>query len=695
MLKARTRCLALFLCLMTLFSCIASASAVESPGESAEPETQTETPEASERKVESETILEPDSTDEPASTDVLSREETSPEKESSPEEEPGEEPEDYGIMPLADTSYTFISILTASQTTSANNYLNYTGGSGTHAVPIHQVKFDGGTYWAYCADNRKDWPGSSYSNYTQASLPTTGLYQVQKVAMQLGFGDNNVTRLKQLFGYDLNTYEAYQATQVVMWAAQVWEEQWSYLGSAPATIRAGVTNYWKAATPSGKSANALNFALALADAVQAVYESGTACSMSTTTDSETTTYVRYLLTVKTTNYYGGYTLTLSGLPSGTTVSTSDSDISSASTSGYTSTQVTGSDTLYITVPKTASSRTFTLTAKAIPYVQQYTTDSAVGYLKSASSTYQDILYSGGELSVISVTGSVSRTVPALPNASITITKLDAQTGEVVPGVVFALYEYNGSAYADTGITATTNSKGVATFTNLQYSATNTGLYRVYEKSSETHQVWTDPYVAWVSLSTGKWYAYSSSTASRTTGVAAKNSSGSYTFTFSFTAYNEPLVKTGSLTIRKQDGGGTAMSGAVFVLTDASGASLLFSKGSDGAYIPSASGSAQLTTDSRGQIQVNELPFGTYLVTEVKASNSGYTLLPTSFTVTLPYTDKSGNDQLDLTYTVINNANFILPATGGKGFADLLFAGLVLLASTIVIYSKSQQRSLHS
>ena len=69
------------------------------------------------------------------------------------------------------------------------------------------MTFGGKTYWAYCGDSRKDWPGSSYSNYTQESLPDSGMYQVQKVAMQLGFGDNNTARLKTMFGYDLSSHD--------------------------------------------------------------------------------------------------------------------------------------------------------------------------------------------------------------------------------------------------------------------------------------------------------------------------------------------------------------------------------------------------------------------------------------------------------------------------------------------------------
>ena len=123
--------------------------------------------------------------------------------------------------------------------------------------------------------------------------------------------------------------------------------------------------------------------------------------------------------------------------------------------------------------------------------------------------------------------------------------------------------------------------------------------------------------------------------------------------------------------------------------------MLFSKGSDGAYVPDTKGSARLTTDAKGQIQVKELPFGTYLVTEVEAAEGGYTLLPTSFTVTLPYTDKDGDEQLELTYTVVNHSGFTLPATGGSGFAFWPIVGFCLLAITAMLFIPYYKRSFHA
>ena len=813
----RKRGLALLLCLVMLLSCIASVYAAEVEQEEAELET------AAEEASEAESVQDEADADEPESEEEIEvTEEVLPEEDAI-----------IQAAAAAAASYTFSSIVTSSQMTSANNYLNYTGGSGTKAVPIHQVTFGGKTYWAYCADSRKDWPGSSYSNYTEESLPTSGMYQVQKVAMQLGFGDNNVSRLKTIFGYDLSNYEAYQATQVVLWAAQVWVNQWNYIGSAPATIRDGVTNYWKVATASDKSANARNFALALAHAVQAVYENGIGCTVTVTEDSSASATQKFKVVVKPKNYFGGYSATISGLPSGAVLASSDGDVTVSKASAFSSTAASGTDTLYITVPKTASAQSLNLTVTVTPKIQTYTSNSAVGYLGSASSTYQNVLYAAGNLSTAPVTEKLSLKVPRLPNGQITITKKDADTGAAVKGVVFELYEYDGSAYNATGKTATTNASGVATFT-IQYNATNIGRFRIYEKSSTTHQVYTNRYVAWVSLASGLWYGYESSTAEQKTGTATKNTNGSYDFTFAFTAKNPPktgsltVIKAdvetgkplagcvfalyerkvptawtdkdgewvatgktvttdsngkavfsdlaitsanvgkwqvrevsapsgyepdakfqaniklgtgyysygssftgsinghladgesasgtvegqtkmlvsakassgqsfdftvyafdepsaGTLTIRKEDRSGKSMSGVSFVVTDSKGNSVLCAKNSDGTFSTSDKGSAQLTTDSKGKIVLTGLPYGTYLVTEVKTGSGGTTLLPTSFSVTLPYTDKNGTTQPELTCTVINSPGFTLPATGGSGSVAPVCAGLVLLSLAFLLY----------
>ena len=693
----RKRCLALLLCLFTLFSCVPMyASAIST--EEIPAEAQTELP-------DDDLVILEEATDTEVTVSAADEVKVSEasEAEPLPDTEPSAEPEaeepelreeeyveimeteavERGLVLLAASTSkpTFSTILNSSQTTSANCYLTYVGGSGKKAVPIHRVTLDGKTYWGYCADSRDDWPSDGYNNYTEKTLPSSNFYQIQKIAMQLGFGDNDTARLKTMFGYDLNNYEAYQATQVVIWGAQVWEEQWHYINPTPGSVKKGVTDYWQVTNPSGKSKNAYNFACALADAVQSVYTDGIGCDISVEEASSTTTAVRFKVTIKPKNYYGGYSATVSGAPSGATLSSADSNVTVANNTAFSSTASSGTDSLYLTIPKTSSEKSYAIKVTVTPTIQVYKTNSAVGYLEPASSSYQPILYSGGTLSTAPVSASAKVTVTDLPKGKITITKLDSKTRKPVPDVTFELYKFNGSNYVATGITAVSNSKGVAEFTGLVYDDTCLGRYRVFEKSSDTHEIWTNHYVCWVSVASGLWYSYESATAEQQTGYAEANSSGSYDFSFSFTAYNDELIQTGSLTIIKKDGS-TPLAGVSFVLTDSQGKVQKVSQNKDGSYVPSSSGSQTMVTDKNGKIVVNDLPFGTYLVTEVSTADGSYTLLPTSFSVTLPTKDKTGNDQLDLTYTVLNNSSFTLPKTGGTSISWTPGVGLLLMAAML-------------
>ena len=163
-----------------------------------------------------------------------------------------------------------------------------------------------------------------------------------------------------------------------------------------------------------------------------------------------------------------------------------------------------------------------------------------------------------------------------------------------------------------------------------------------------------------------------------------------------------MERTGSLTLYKQDGSGTPLAEVSFVVTDEAGTAVLFSQTGEGDYLPDSGGSPLLTTDTDGEIQVTELPFGTYLVTEVETAEGGYTLLPTAFSVTLPHTRQDGEEELELTYTVVNHSTFTLPATGGWGLDKPIFLGLFLLALAVIRYSAgnrnhpphSQKRSLY-
>ena len=121
-----------------------------------------------------------------------------------------------------------------------------------------------------------------------------------------------------------------------------------------------------------------------------------------------------------------------------------------------------------------------------------------------------------------------------------------------------------------------------------------------------------------------------------------------------------VEEKGSLTIRKIDATGGPLAGA----------ELLLETSTDGQSWAEIGKSA---TDSTGAAKWEGLKLGAkYRVTELKAS-AGYTLLPEPVEVEMLTADAP-----DITVTLCNNADFVLPFTGGRGFAaPILFAALML------------------
>lgn len=212
---------------------------------------------------------------------------------------------------------------------------------------------------------------------------------------------------------------------------------------------------------------------------------------------------------------------------------------------------------------------------------------------------------------------------ALAKGSIEILKVDAETRQPLAGVVYRLFNANGSKIAD----GTTDGNGKVTFSDLK-----PGKYAYQEISTVS-------------------------------GYLLDNTR----YEFSLTSENlhvkvtrENMPTKGSLTIRKIDATGGPLAGA----------ELLLEMSTDGQSWTEISKS---TTDSTGAAKWDNLKLGAkYRVTEVKAP-AGYTLLPEPVSVNALTADAP-----DITVTLCNNADFVLPFTGGRGFAaPILFAALML------------------
>ena len=209
--------------------------------------------------------------------------------------------------------------------------------------------------------------------------------------------------------------------------------------------------------------------------------------------------------------------------------------------------------------------------------------------------------------------------------SLTINKVDAETGKALSGVTYRLYDSAGKKVAD----AITGADGKAVFKNLSQ-----GKYSYQEISAPS-------------------------------GYVVDNTK--YQITITATALNITHKRTnalakGSITVRKVDVTGSPLAGA----------ELLLESSADGETWAEV---GKITTDNTGVAKWSDLKVGVqYRVTETKAP-AGYTLLTEPlFTGTLDSSNR------DVTITACNNAGFILPFTGSTGFTIyILFAALALMA----------------
>ena len=213
----------------------------------------------------------------------------------------------------------------------------------------------------------------------------------------------------------------------------------------------------------------------------------------------------------------------------------------------------------------------------------------------------------------------------LAKGSLTINKVDADTGKALAGVTYRLYDSAGKKVSD----VTTGADGKAVFKDLAQ-----GKYSYQEISAPSGYV-----------------------------VDGKK----YTVTITATALNITQKRTnalakGSITVRKVDATGAPLTSA----------ELLLETSADGKTWVEVS---RITTDKTGIAKWDDLKIDVqYRITETKAP-TGYALLTEPlFTGTLDTNNR------DLAITACNSAGFVLPFTGGTGFTTyILFAALALMA----------------
>ena len=223
---------------------------------------------------------------------------------------------------------------------------------------------------------------------------------------------------------------------------------------------------------------------------------------------------------------------------------------------------------------------------------------------------------------------------ALAKGSIEILKVDAETRQPLAGVVYRLFDANSSKIAD----GTTDGNGKVTFSGLK-----PGKYAYQEISTVS-------------------------------GYLLDNTR----YDFSLTSENlhvkvtrENTPAKGSLTIRKIDATGGPLAGA----------ELLLETSTDG---QSWTEIGKVTTGADGIAKWEELKLGAkYRIIEAKAP-AGYTLLPEPVSVGALTADAP-----DIAITLCNNADFVLPFTGGRGFVAPILVAALMLGMGVYFCKKSE------
>ena len=250
-------------------------------------------------------------------------------------------------------------------------------------------------------------------------------------------------------------------------------------------------------------------------------------------------------------------------------------------------------------------------------------DEAVLCWYDSTGKYQSLAsYTGTGLDPVRAYIKIKATV-ADEVGRLTINKVDADTGKVLAGVTYRLFDSAGNKIAD----VTTGTDGKAAFSDLPL-----GSYSYQEISAPSGYV-VDSTKYQITITTG---------------------------TLNITETRTNIMAKGCLTVRKVDVTGSPLAGA----------ELLLETSTDGKNWTEV---GKITTDKTGIAQWDDLKIGTqYRLTETKAP-TGYTLMAEPL-----FTGTLDNTNPDVTITACNSAGFVLPFTGGVGFTPyILFAALML------------------
>ncbi len=303
---------------------------------------------------------------------------------------------------------------------------------------------------------------------------------------------------------------------------------------------------------------------------------------------------------------------------------SDFNFSSNSGNGITFTQ--RGNTLTITATAEAAKnlsaeKTYSATGSAYGIDP----DEAVLCWYDSTGKYQSLAsYTGTGLDPVRAYIKIKATV-ADEVGGLTINKVDTDTGKVLAGVTYRLFDSAGNKIAD----VTTGADGKAVFADLPLSS------YTYQEISAPEGYVVDDTKYQITITTE---------------------------TLNITETRTNTMAKGSITVRKVDVTGSPLAGA----------ELLLETSADGQTWTEV---GKITPDSTGVAKWENLKIGAqYRVMETKAP-AGYTLLTEPL-----FTGALDSSNRDITITACNSAGFVLPFTGSTGFTTyFLFAALALMA----------------
>ena len=303
---------------------------------------------------------------------------------------------------------------------------------------------------------------------------------------------------------------------------------------------------------------------------------------------------------------------------------SDFNFSSNSGNGITFSQK--GNTLTITAtPEAAKGLTSEKTYSATGSAYGIDPDEAVLCWYDSTGKYQSLAsYTGTGLDPVRAYIKIKATVTE-DKGSLTINKVDADTGKALAGVTYRLFDSAGNKITD----VTSGTDGMAVFADLPL-----GSYSYQEISAPEGYVVDDTKYQ-ITIATG---------------------------TLNITETRTNAMAKGSLTVRKVDVTGSPLAGA----------ELLLETSTDGQTWTEVS---RITSDKTGIAKWDDLKIGAqYRIIEAKAP-AGYTLMTEPV-----FTGVLEANSPDVTITVCNSAGFVLPFTGSAGFTPyILFAALALMA----------------